>query len=373
AAQAWRLCLLFALAICVPAMAKAASPETKRILILNSFGHDFRPWTEYERTIREEFMRQSPWPLDIHEYPLVTSHSAEEYPEAPFVEYLRAIEAAHPSDLVVCIGTQASNFVQQNRSRLFTATPSVRTMVEQRRVRSDGLTPNDTVVSIVLDFAASFADMLKVLPDTRQIVVINGTSANEKFWLGEMKQEAKPLEGRVAFQWFEDTPFEEIVKQSRSFPRGTAIFFYLMNVDAAGIVHENDTALRRLHEAANAPIFSNDDGYFGQEIVGGPMQSMLEISRRTAAVGVRILGGEKPGAIKMSPVEYVAPRYDWRQLQRWGISEQLLAPGSNIYFRELSAVETYRWQIAFVASLVLLQAMLIMILLHERRRRQLAE
>src|SRR5262249_57066252 len=39
AARAWRLYLLFALAIFVPATAKTASAETKRILILNSFGH----------------------------------------------------------------------------------------------------------------------------------------------------------------------------------------------------------------------------------------------------------------------------------------------------------------------------------------------
>jgi signal transduction histidine kinase len=373
AARFWRLCLVFAIATAVATIAEAASPETKRILILNSFGHDFRPWTEYERIIREQFTRQSPWPLDIHEYPLVTSHSGEEYPEAPFVEYLKAIEAVHPSDLVVCIGTQASNFVQQNRSRLFTATPTIRTMVEQRRVRSDGLTAKDAVVSIVLDFAASFADMLRVLPGTRQIVVINGTSPNEKFWLGEMKQAAKPLEGRVAFQWFEDTPFEEIVRQSRSFPQGTAIYFFLMNVDAAGIVHENDTALKRLYEAANAPIFSNDDGYFGQEIVGGPMQSMLEIGRTTAAVGIRILGGEKAGAIKMSPIEYVAPRYDWRLLQRWGIAEKLLPPGSLVQFREPSAWERFRWQILLITAIVLLQAALIASLLHQRRLRRVAE
>lgn len=343
------------------------------MLILNSFGHNFRPWTEYEKTIRAELNRQSSWPLDIHDYSLVTSHSSEDYPEAPFVEYLKALEAAHPSDLVVSIGTPASSFVRRNRHRLFTNTPTVNALIEQRRVQPDGLTANDAVVSIAHDLNASFADMLRLLPDTRQIVVINGSSVNEKLWLGELQKAARPFADRVSFQWFESSPFEEIVRQSASLPRGSAIFWYLMNVDGAGVVHENDTALKTLYATANAPIFSNDDGYFGQEIVGGPMHSMVEISRRTAAVAVRILGGELAGDIKASPIEYVAPRYDWRLLQRWGISEALLPSGSTVYFREASAWQSYRWQIAFVCGVVLLQAALIMILLHERRRRQSAE
>ena len=72
-----------------------------------------------------------------------------------------------------------------------------------------------------------------------------------------------------------------------------------MNVDAAGVVHEGDTGLPRLYAVANAPIFSYDDAFFGREIVGGPMHSVVEGSRATAAVAIRILGGEKAGDIKI--------------------------------------------------------------------------
>src|SRR5262249_32706506 len=84
----------------------------------------------------------------------------------------------------------------------------------------------------------------------------------------------------------------------------------------------------------------------------------------------RILGGEKAGAIKMSPIEYVAPRYDRRQLQRWGISEQVLAPGSKIYFREPCAWAKYGWQITVVGSVGPMQAVRVGGRLHDRRRRR---
>ena len=67
------------------------------------------------------------------------------------------------------------------------------------------------------------------------------------------------------------------------------------------------------------------------------------------------------------------PKYDWRQLQRWNISESRLPPGSEILFREPTAWQRYYWQIVLIIAAVLLQAGLISILLHERRRRQLAE
>ena len=88
---------------------------------------------------------------------------------------------------------------------------------------------------------------------------------------------------------------------------------------------------------------------------------------------MRILGGERPGDIKMPPSDFAPAKYDWRELHRWNISESRLPPGSEIQFRELTAWERYSWQIAPIGAVILLQAGLISVLLEERRRRQLAE
>src|SRR5262249_21471161 len=55
------------------------------------------------------------------------------------------------------------------------------------------------------------------------------------------------------------------------------------------------------------------------------------------------------------------------------IKERLLPPGSEVDFREPTAWEQYRWQIALVCAVVFVQAALISLLLHERRRRHFAE
>jgi signal transduction histidine kinase len=365
--------LLFFAGMLFHAAANAAVPEAKRVMILHSFGNDFRPWGQYARTIRSELTRQSQWMLDIQDHSLVTARWSDENPEAPFVEYLSALYAKHRPDIIICIGAPAANFVQRHRSRLFPAVPILMTAVEERRIRLESLTENDTVVAVKHDFVGSFNTILRLLPETKNIVVINGVSPNEKYWLGEMQKEAGPLGDRVRFLWFQDTPYETILKKAASLPPDSAIFWHLMNVDAAGVVYEGDTGLKQLYAVANAPIFSYDDGFFGQEIVGGPMHSVSAGSRNAAAVAVRILGGEKAGDIKTPPSGYETPKFDWRQLRRWSIAESRLPPGSQVYFREPSAWETYRWQVATVSSIVLLQAMLIAGLLYERGRRRLAE
>ena len=64
------------------------------------------------------------------------------------------------------------------------------------------------------------------------------------------------------------------------------------------------------------------------------MHSIAEISKKTVNATIRILSGEKPGNIKFQPIGFAAPKYDRREMQRWGISESNLPAGSEILFRE---------------------------------------
>ncbi|MFZ1151767.1 MAG: ATPase, partial [Xanthobacteraceae bacterium] len=131
--------------------------------------------------------------------------------------------------------------------------------------------------------------------------------------------------------------FEEILKLASELPPHSAIFWHTMYVDGAGVAHEADSALKRLHAIAKAPIFSLFDVFLTGETVGGPMHSMLEEAQDTAAVAIRILNGEKPGDIKVPQTRFATPKYDWREMQRWGISEKNLPPGSEILFRPPTA------------------------------------
>jgi len=347
--------------------------ESKRVMLLHSFGRDFKPWSEYAKAIRMELDRQSPWPLDITENSLVTARFSDEDPEGPFVDYLRALFAKRPLDLIVSIGAPAANFVQRHRQRLFAGTPMVLMAVDERRVQYSNLTANDTAVAVRINYLSVFENILQVLPDTKDVVVVVGTSPIEKFWKEAIAKEVEPLANRIKLSWTDELSFESLLKQASTLPPHTAIFWELMIVDAVGVVHEGDVPLTRLHAVANAPIFSYDESFFGSAIVGGPLLLVADSSRQTAAVAVRILGGEKPGEIKTPPVQFAGPVFDWREMRRWGISESRLPAGSEIRFRPATAWEQYRWQVLIIAAVILTQTLLIMGLLYEHQRRRKAE
>ncbi len=248
------------------------------------------------------------------------------------------------------------------------------TAVENRRVQYDKLTEKDTVVATAIDARVIVENILHVLPLTKTIAIVNGgVSANERFWLGEVRRELAPLAGRIELKWYNELSLEEILKDVANLPPHSAIYWGLMNVDAAGVVYETSAVLKKLSSSANAPIFTYDDTFFGEGIVGGPMQSLAERSRIAATVAVRILDGEKAGDIKNLPINFASPKFDWRQMQRWEISSSVLPAGSTVHFQELTIWEQYSWQIALTVAVVLLQAGLILVLLREHRRRQLAE
>lgn len=345
----------------------------KRILLLHSFGRDFRPWSEYALSIKAALEQRAPWPLDVQEHTLLTARFNNPGPEEPFVDYLRSLYTGVPPDVVISIGAPAARFAQKYREQLFPHTPMVLTVVEERLVNRADLTDNDTVISVQNDFATALDSILKVLPETKTIAVVIGASRLEKFWLDEIKRELRAFEGRVAFVWYNELSFDEILKRASVLPPHTVLFWGLMSVDGIGVAHESDLALRSLRGVANAPIFSYQEAFFNGYTVGGPMHSIGETSKKTVDAVVRILAGEKPSTVKFAPLQLGSPKYDWREMQRWGISESNLPAGSEVLFREAGVWETYRWQIAMIAAVILIQAGLISSLLYERRRRLVAE
>ena len=91
----------------------------------------------------------------------------------------------------------------------------VLTALEQRRVQYSRLTANDAVVAVKINFLAAFENILQVLPDTKDVIVVVGTSPIEKFWKEAIGKEVEPLANRVNLSWTDELSFEALLKQSQ--------------------------------------------------------------------------------------------------------------------------------------------------------------
>ena len=368
-ARRWLACSWLAGLLLIGASEPAAA-QPRRVLLLHSFGPHFAPWNAIVGRLREELVKQSPYPIDLYEASLQSERFGQPQEHGPFVHYLRTLFAPQGLDLVISLGAPAARFFQQNRSQIFPTTPLVIAAADVRTFSEAALTAHDTTVPVTFDLPEQIGSILQVLPHTTTIAVVIGDSPLEKFWVQELRRAVEPFTQRVTFDWFNTLPVEDMVTRVRELPPRSAIYYATVRVDARGVPHEDDRVLARLRAVAAAPIFTYMDTHFGNGTVGGPMFSGDQIARETTRVAIRILGGEEPRSIKTPPVRTSVPAYDWRELQRWGIAESDLPPGSTVQFRQPTTWERYRVQIVVGFALLLAQAGLIQWLLYERWKRR---
>ena len=363
--------------MCLLILAKSAdAADPDRVLLLHSFGPDFSPWNTITPPFREALRKLAPNPIDLYEASLQAERFGESpaREEGPFIDYLNALLPDRKPRLIVAMGAPVTRFVLRNRARLFPSSPLLIATSDVRTYEDLALTAADTACPTIYDPTVHIDHILRLLPDTDHIVVaMTGASATEQFWNDLFQRALQRSSRRVTLEWFTHLAADDMVKRVAALPAHSAIFYPTIRVDGRGVPQEGDALLLRFIEQDRAPIFTHTDSLFGHGIVGGPMFSSHEMADACAKVAVRLLNGETPGDIKIVPVGLAAPRYDWRQLQKWGIKNSLLPPGSTIYFREPTVWERYSWQIALITTVILLQAGLISALLREHRRRRLAE
>jgi C4-dicarboxylate-specific signal transduction histidine kinase len=83
--------------------------------------------------------------------------------------------------------------------------------------------------------------------------------------------------------------------------------------------------------------------------------------------------GESPSNIPIVTGNTLKPVFDWRQLQRWNISETSLPSDADIRFREPTIWERFHTQVLVGIAVIMFQAGLIAWLLYEQRWRHQAQ
>jgi signal transduction histidine kinase len=212
------------------------------------------------------------------------------------------------------------------------------------------------------------------IPKTREVVVVSGTSEFDDTILATARNEfwAYESQSRVAFTYLSDLPFKSLLSMISHLPSDNIVLFTTLFQDGAGKPFVPHEAVERISAAANVPVYGFTDQYLGRGIVGGSLYSIVAHGADTARLVLRILSGSTPSET-VSEISNNKIMFDWRQMQRWGISERSLPPGAEIDFRDPSVWQAYGWLIALTFGVIILQAGLISRLLYEQRRRHYAE
>jgi ABC-type uncharacterized transport system substrate-binding protein len=323
------------------------------------------PWQQIaDRAIYETFAGN-----DAHETKILMEFTG--LSQNPGIEYKKKLIDLYAYkyknqtiDLIFTVDIAATQFLNDYNEELFPGVPSV-FISDSEQLKNVSLKSNKTGVATEINIKGTIDIALELQPDTRRIAVISGTSAMDLLYLTKVRHALKSYEDRLAFIDMAGLPMKDILERVARLPDHTVVLYVLTLMDGNGEAFIPRNILKSISEGSNAPVYGLWDTFLGYGIVGGYLSSAEYAGREAATMGLRILNGTNPADIPVSTGAH-AQLFDWRELERWGLSEYKLRRGSEVRFKEITFFEAYKWYIVFFAALALLEGVLILVLLVQR-------
>ena len=364
---------LLAFSLLLGAAPSDAQPAARQVLVLQSFDRGNVAVDQFTNNFRVELDQRAEGPVNVVQV-VVGPTGSVGAPEHAMVDYIRSIYVDRPKpDLIVTVAGLAAEFARKHRRELFPDTPTLLASVDQRYLGDAPLGDNETAVAVVNDYPRVIEEILQVLPQTKHVFMVVGSGPVGQFWRHELETAFRRFQDRLTFVWFDDLSVRETLRRSVGLPDNSAIVYVIFGTDAAGAAYADERLFTELSAAANAPLFAPLSPYLGAGAVGGSLIPIAELSGDTADVAVRLLNGAPPSSIRLPPRVAGQPTFDWRELQRWGIPESRLPPGSVVRYRAPSLWSAYRGTALTAVGVLAVQSLLIAGLVYQRRARQRAE
>jgi signal transduction histidine kinase len=292
--------------------------------------------------------------------------------EASLLRHFKDKYQGIPIGAVVAIGSATLELVLSWRSELWPVVPVVFAMVDEidstRLQLPDGVT--GTIVKLPL--ADSIKAARAVVPGLQTVVFV-GDAWDGLVMYRNWKEEIPVAAASLEVIDVVGQTMAEVRQGVATLPDKSAIIYSAMFSNGEGTYYPPATAVSLIAEKANRPIVVAAETFLAPGGVGGFVLLPDRIGEEAGRLALRILNGEPASSIAPTVGDAVKPFFNWLQMQRWGVSESNLPPGSEIRFREPSLWEKYRWQTISIAAALLIQAALISVLLHERHKRNNAE
>jgi signal transduction histidine kinase len=372
----WAFALSLACTVAVNG-ARADSTEAvpaapSRVLLLFSNGRFLPAAIEAERALRDAVAAAGPVQV-FDEFLDEPRFSGPAFAQT-VAAYLRDKYRERSPDVIVAIGGDALRFLLEHRSELFPGVPVVHLGVIRSVLRSIQALPADVVgTSLDDDYTATIDQALRWHPRARRLVLVTGTSAQDRVWEARLRQDTARFADRVAIEFLAGLPASDLVVRLRALGPDTVVFTPGFFRDGAGREVTPRDMVEVMAAEATAPVYGPHGTFVGTGVVGGYMVGFTDVGREAGLAVQALLAGATRGSLRVPETAPVALHVDWRQVQRWGIDEKAIPRGAVVHFREPTFLQEHRTAAIATVALVLLEAALIGGLLVERRRRWRAQ
>jgi signal transduction histidine kinase len=358
------------LAACGLLLALAAlAGETRHVLVLYSNNRLLPANLEFEAGLRETLANSTELSAEFLDYP---RFDGESYIRA-LALFLNEKYARRPPTVLVVGGEEALGFLLRHRAELFPRVPVVHTAVARSFLSSFPPLPADVVgVPIQYDFPGTIDLALRWHPRARRLVVVTGTSAQDRAWEAKLRGEVARFQDRATVEFFAGLPTRAVLDRLSGLGGDAVVFTPGYFEDGEGHQFVPREAARLMAAATAAPVYGPFDPFIGTGIVGGSMPSFAAMGRQAGEIANALLAGVAPTALCLPEIMLTTVNVDWRQVRRWDIDANAIPGDAIVRFKAPTFLEAHRNEAIVAAAVFLLQAGLIAWLLVERRHRRLA-
>jgi signal transduction histidine kinase len=366
----------FVLVVCafmllVP-VARAQPVAPKRVVVLYWDNKEFPGNVRFEESFKAQLQLDRRQDVEYFPEYFEASRFPEQNTAVHFRNFLQAKYANRTVDVVVASADAPLKFLLEYRNELFSKSPIV--FVANELPKPDVLTAavGATGIHYKIAYRETVDLALRLHPGTKHVYVVSGTQQQDRRFEKAAQQELSGY-AKVEITYLTDLPLTDLIARTSSLPPDSVMLYVRQqSTNEQGKLLESYEVLSRIAPRASAPIYGFGTVLLGSGIVGGYLQGPEMNGAKTADLVDRILSGT---SVREIPVEQSqkAPMFDWRELRRWGVLESSLPPASVVSFKEFTFWELYKWRIAGVIALVILQSAFIAVLLVERRRRRRAK
>jgi PAS domain S-box-containing protein len=355
-----------------PLVAEAGGASVRRVLVLYPM-RDGQPGVfQVDQGLRHTFETSVAERVELYNEYLDSARFPDERYQRRLAEFLRPKYASLKIEAIIAVMPPALDFALKYREELLPGVPIVFAVMDERELKTRQLGPGVVGAPMRFDLVPTLELALRLHPGTRRVVVVTGAAKIDAAWDAEARQAFRSYEGKPEFVYLAGLPMDDLLKEVASLPDASLVYYLHVQQDGSGELFAPAEVAGRVAAAANAPVYGHVDTYLGRGIVGGRLMSFEGEGRKAALLTVRVLAGEKPEGMSVADAGENAYMFDWRQLQRWGIREENLPPGSVAHFRQPTFWEVYKWHVFGALALCFCQALLIFGLLVQRASRRRA-
>jgi signal transduction histidine kinase len=364
------LCMM--LAVCLPAGNALPSAKTKRVLILFETESNLPAAVIVGSALRETLLSKTPSGLvDYDEFLDLDRFPGPEH-MTRMADFLRGKYATTPIDVVIAAGGRALDFMLDHRGDLFPGASLTFVAAGAEELAARHLPPDVVGIPMHTYLTPTVDLAMRLQPEARQLVVVTGASDEDRAWEATARRELRPYQERLHPAYLSALPMPQLLREVGRLPHDAIVLYLTIFRDGQGQLFHPREAARMLSEASSAPVYGVYDTYLQSGIVGGHMDTFQAMGREAGRLALHILAGERPAKYRLG-VASAADYVNFQQLQRWGIEESRLPPGTVLRFKDPSLWALYRWHIILVFGLIVILSGLVAALLIQARRRQRAE